>query len=359
MHGTFRARTGGETMTAVRYGAVIDVPRDRRWRSNAALLLAGCCLAALPAVPGTIAPNVSTARQPREKQPMARAANAPSPSLAPVRLATHAEVTPVVRSKAEAPNPVIAPPAPTVLADPVPAPEPAGAAPSPESGELALAMAVLQPVRVDPNLPLPEFADTARVVPAESIEPLAPTIAAVAAANLLPGPRPGPTVVVALPDAPLPQAMKEAGRRLVDIAQISDSEAHSLRVPQLHEQGLAADGEPTLAAKVAAMQVTPLPPPRLRNSERATLLAEAPTRMTIRIGDAALGKVDFHMTADRAIDVQLSGLLNLLASHYDSAEFTRLRNSAAADSYVSFDQLRALGLTVRYDSVYDELRING
>jgi hypothetical protein len=107
------------------------------------------------------------------------------------------------------------------------------------------------------------------------------------------------------------------------------------------------------------MQVTPLPPVRLRDSDRAALLAEAPTRMTVRIGGSALGKVDFRMSDARTIDVSLGNLLDLLGGHYDAAEFARLRTSAAADAYVSFDQLRALGLNVRYDPVYDELRISG
>jgi hypothetical protein len=71
-----------------------------------------------------------------------------------------------------------------------------------------------------------------------------------------------------------------------------------------------------------------------------------------------LGKVDFHMTDSHTIDVRLANLLDVLAGHYDAAEFARLRSSAAADAYVSFDQLRALGLNVRYDPVYDELRIS-
>jgi hypothetical protein len=181
--------------------------------------------------------------------------------------------------------------------------------------------------------------------------------------------------VANLPDAPTEFAIAEplpapvpaepandppaAALRPVDVMQIADSEVRSLRVAQLREPGLAAGGEPALSARIAAMQVTPLPPPRLRDSDRAVLLAEAPTRLTLRIGSSALGKVDFRMTDTRTIDVKLSGLLDLLAGQYDAAEFARLRGSAAADAYVGVDQLRALGLNVRYDPAYDELRING
>lgn len=107
------------------------------------------------------------------------------------------------------------------------------------------------------------------------------------------------------------------------------------------------------------MQVTLPPPPRLRDAERAALLVEAPTQMLVRIGDSALGEVAFRMTDASTIDVQLAGLLDLLADRFDSSEFERLRDSAAADTFVGFDQLRAIGLNLRYDPIYDELRITG
>jgi hypothetical protein len=206
------------------------------------------------------------------------------------------------------------------------------------------------PVRLDiPGPTLAVAAAPARATPARADIPPAGSASAKApaAAQL--------AVAVLPPPAP---ATPSVDLRPVDIAQISDREVRSLNVPQLREPGLAS-GAPGLAARIAAMQVTPLPPVRLRDSDRAALLAEAPTRMTVRIGGAALGQVDFRMSDARTIDVSLGNLLDLLAGHYDAAEFDRLRNSAAADAYVSFDQLRALGLNLRYDPVYDELRISG
>jgi hypothetical protein len=176
---------------------------------------------------------------------------------------------------------------------------------------------------------------------------------------------PGPTPRLGVAEPPVRVPVDAASAppavlpRPVDIEQVADSEVRSLRVPQLNAPGLAAGGEPALSARIAAMQVTPLPPPRLREADRAALLAEAPTRLTLRLGNSALGKVEFHMTGAHTIDVKLSGLLDLLAGHYDAGEFARLRTSSAADAYVSFDQLRALGLNVRDDPAYDELRISG
>lgn len=189
-----------------------------------------------------------------------------------------------------------------------------------------------------------------------ALPPLAPAAVKIPAVAAVPAPT-SPTVVAVSPVTE-PAAAAPAPRP-VDIAQISDSDVHSLNIPDLHEPGLAAGGGPELSAKIAAMQVTPLPPVRLRDSDRAVLLAEAPTQMTVRIGATALGQVDFHMTDARTIDVKLGNLLDLLSGQYDAAEFARLRASAAADAFVSFDQLRALGLNVRYDPVYDEVRING
>jgi hypothetical protein len=191
---------------------------------------------------------------------------------------------------------------------------------------------------------------------------------------------PAPGFVLAAQDSRLPQATFAApaalspqldgvvaGRqaaapefhRPVDIEQVAESEARSLRMAQLREPGLAAGGGSTLATRVDAMQITLPPPPRLRDAERAALLTESPTYLLVRIGDSALGNVALRTSDALGFDVQLSGLLDLLADRFDSREFERLRASAAADAFVSFDQLRAMGLNLRYDPVYDELRITG
>jgi hypothetical protein len=155
------------------------------------------------------------------------------------------------------------------------------------------------------------------------------------------------------------QAATPEFHRPVDIEQIADGEARSPRMAQLREPGLAGGGEPSLAARVDAMQITIPPPQRLRDAERAELLTEPPSRLLVRIGDSTLGDVAFRSSDAHGFDVQLSGLLDLLADRFDSSEFERMRASAAADTFVSFAQLRAMGLNLRYDPVYDELRITG
>lgn len=310
MHGTFRSRIERGAVTAMRFDAPAAIPRRGAWRSTGLALLAGCCLAALPSAPRSVVPTPVRSKPAPRVQLAAAAPLAPAPKLQhSVSKTVVARLVPVIRIVLPAPKPVTLDlPSPTALAAAVTAG--AGTRAVPDSA-------------------------IARDVPA------APVLASRS------------TPVFDTPVASPLQAL-----RPVDIAQISNSDGRSLRVPQLREPGLAAGGEPSLATKIAAMQVSLPPPVRLREADRAALLAEAPTRMTVRLGTTALGKVDFRMTDARAIDVQLGSLLDVLAGQFDSAEFARLRASAAADAYVSFDQLRALGLTVRYDPVYDELRVS-
>jgi hypothetical protein len=326
MHGTFRNHRDG---MRVRFDVPASAPpASRRWRAKAAALFAGCCVAALPIA------SLPTPEQEADRQPPVRLKRAAD--LVAMNVVRHSPVRPIV-------PPILRQPVALASANP------------PLSAPAVVASAPLPPPR---RLPIPV-----------AIEPaVMPDIPRVAIAPL-----PVPPLAVSLPDPATPLAVAEpppallpavenppaAAFRKVDVVQIAESEVHPPRVPQLHEPGIAAGGGETLATKIAAMQVAPPPPARLRDSDRARLLAEAPTNMILRIGNAAVGKVDFRMTDTHGIDVRLSGLLDLLAGHYDAAEFARLRGSAAADAYVSFDQLRALGLNVRYDPVYDELRING
>ena len=178
------------------------------------------------------------------------------------------------------------------------------------------------------------------------------------------GPKSPAPLVVAATDPPVPlvspppPASLPSPPRAVDVAQISEAAGRALHVPQLHEPGLAAGGGLLLAAKIDAMQVTLPAPPRLSDRERATLLAEAPAEMTVRVGDEAVGAVAFRMSDARTIDVQLSGLLDIVADRMAPEDYGRLRTSDAAGEFVPLDALRAIGISVRYDAVYDELDLS-
>ena len=146
--------------------------------------------------------------------------------------------------------------------------------------------------------------------------------------------------------------------RKVDIAQLSDPEVRIVNVPQLHERGLVAGAPPTLAARIDAMQVPPTAlAPRIE-AERTALLAQSPDTLTVRAGAIAVGEVAFRMSEAGSIDVQLSGLLDLVADRMSPEDYSPVRKSEAADRFVLLDDLRAIGLSERDDPVYDDLDLS-
>jgi len=225
------------------------------------------------------------------------------------------------------------------------------ASPEPSVPTLAVKPALVIASRSEtiraPSAPVPaRFVPQVRIALPESVSEEAPPAQ--------------PALAVAEPDKAQPPtavAEEQSSAWKTDIAQITEGLAETVFVPQLHEPGLVAGAGNTLVAKVDAMQVY-LPPARVTEETRQALLAEAPTEMTVRIGDEAIGKVAFRTSESGSIDVQLSGLLDLVADRLPADEFTRLRNSQAADSFVGAEQLQAVGLTLRYDPVYDELRLS-
>lgn len=230
--------------------------------------------------------------------------------------------------------------------------------PRASAGDLAIDSSQLAPVEAAMILPVPDEPTVSEI----DGNPLAAT----SAAGTVPAVQdslasPATTLELAVPPrsdgaAAAHLAAAPEFQRPVDIEQIAQSEIRSLAMAQLREPGLA-DGAPTLAARVDAMQITLPPPLRLGEVERAALLTESPSHLLVRVGDSALGSVALRTSGPNGFDVQLSGLLELLADRFDSSEFERLRDSAAADTFVSFAQLRAIGLNLRYDPVYDELLI--
>ena len=371
MHGTFRSQVEGGATIIVRFDPnLVSAAAPGKGRAKWAALLAGCCVAALPHALDTDASEPPVRILPPAALQMEPATSASIAERHPTKPASREPHKPAIprtqQTVPEALTPQVLVPAPAGIAL---AGQETGQTLSPPSVAIADATSG-QVSRAAASSAIPLLKESLPA-PAETVdqtETPAPKLAAVKLPDTvtpvlieIDRPDSAAPALAAAESAPTatPDTYQAEALRPVDIAQISDSDVRSLRVPQMHEPGLAADGEPTLAAKIGDMQVTPLPPVRLRDSDRALLLAEAPTQMTVRVGNSALGKVDFHMTDTRTIDVRLSGLLDLLADHYDAAEFARLRGSAAADSFVSFDQLRALGLNLRYDPVYDELRING
>jgi hypothetical protein len=135
--------------------------------------------------------------------------------------------------------------------------------------------------------------------------------------------------------------------RPVDVEQIAGSDTG---LPQIEQ--LDSPGDRQLAQKA---QIAQLSVPRAVERELALLQEEAPAEVAVRFDDRAIGMVAIRVSQINTVDVQLSGLLEVMADRFAPEEFARLRDSAAADTYVPLDELRAAGLGLRYDPVYDEL----
>lgn len=310
MHGTFRRQITIGAATTVRFDA--NLPANASCSGSltlrAILIAAGCGLAVLPGIGPT---------RNAEREQLAPVSSRPADMAHLAGAAIHSAIPSVEEAIAAEPELVVIATAPIATPSPLPVP----------------------PVEIEaPSPALPVLIDALEKEPVLLVELPAP-------AELVP--------------QALPPQVPVQPLRPVDVEQIAESEVRALQLPQSLEPGLAAGSSATLAARIDAMQVTIPPPPRLAEEERAALLAEAPTQMMVRIGDSGLGEVAFRTSEVNTVEVQLAGLLDLLVERFDSSEFERLRNSTAADNFVGFDQLRALGLNLRYDPVYDELRIAG
>lgn len=156
-----------------------------------------------------------------------------------------------------------------------------------------------------------------------------------------------------IPLAPEAAAPVVVALRPVDIAQIVESDAPSPQIAQVDAEAAPDDSAFAEKAQIAQLSV-----PLAVERELALLQEDAPSEVAVRLGDRTLGKVAVRVSQINTIDVQLSGLLDMMADRFAPEEFARLRGSVAADSYVPLDQLRAAGLGLRYDPVYDELVVS-
>ncbi len=143
------------------------------------------------------------------------------------------------------------------------------------------------------------------------------------------------------------------------IDQVATPAATGVRIAQLSQAvGNFAEGSgETVSAEIAAMQIPP--PTELTPDARAQYLALAPEQLTLRIGETAAGKVAVTMGDDATMAVQLAGLIDALSDRLGPTQFERLRESSAADTFVTLAQLRSEGIPLRYDAAYDELRLEG
>ncbi len=98
---------------------------------------------------------------------------------------------------------------------------------------------------------------------------------------------------------------------------------------------------------------------QVAQSEREAYIAQlhaedVATRLAVRHRDKVLGGIAFQVN-DGAIAVHVGQVLDLFRDRMDAAQFAKLRQSGAAETFVSLDTMNAMGVPLKYDAVYDEL----
>lgn len=80
------------------------------------------------------------------------------------------------------------------------------------------------------------------------------------------------------------------------------------------------------------------------------------SQLTTRVEGKVAGKVDFRQTTN-GLAVRLGSIVEVLQDRYDAAQIARIRASAAGDIYLSLAELKAQGIPISYDPVYDEFNV--
>lgn len=228
--------------------------------------------------------------------------------------------------------------------------------------EQGLALATPSP-KVSGEVPVTEWTEE-ELAPPESPEPASSSALAGSAAV---APAPGSKSVLELTESdtlPASAAPAEiAGKAPIET--IADLETESLAAAQpLAEPMPAASGARTLSpAEPAALgKAAPLPPPMTASAK--PVMTEAPVAAYVQlfptavVNGQALGAVTMRDLGAQGMAVHLGALVGLLKLRMPQAEFDRLSTAAAADQFVTLDQLRAAGISAQYDARAGRLLID-
>lgn len=79
--------------------------------------------------------------------------------------------------------------------------------------------------------------------------------------------------------------------------------------------------------------------------------------MPIEINGRASGSLPLQVSDSNMISVKLADLLEVFRTDPGAGGLAALANTAAAQEYVSFDQIRAAGIPIRYDAAHDRIII--
>ena len=78
-------------------------------------------------------------------------------------------------------------------------------------------------------------------------------------------------------------------------------------------------------------------------------------RTAVQLNDSPAGNVDVRIGGDTSLSIQVSALLSIVEGHMDPGVFAAISASAGATEYVSFGEIRAAGIGVRYDAAADRI----
>lgn len=72
-------------------------------------------------------------------------------------------------------------------------------------------------------------------------------------------------------------------------------------------------------------------------------------QVSVRLNDSPAGNIDVRIGSDASLSIRVGALLSVVEERLDPELFAVLNRSASADAYVSFRELRAAGIDVRYE----------
>lgn len=178
---------------------------------------------------------------------------------------------------------------------------------------------------------------------AQAVKPIAPPKAEFASAKA-PMPQAAPAVQPAANSAP-PSRIEPAPLRLVPIDFRLAPSAKRLPssaslAPAKHPERTSPIAKPPLSGAVA------------RKSTRVPdrLVGEYIFhQVSVQLNDHSVGAIDVRIGGDASLSIRVGSLLSIVQGELDPSLFAAMNGSAGADQYVSFNQLRAAGIDVRYE----------
>ncbi len=75
----------------------------------------------------------------------------------------------------------------------------------------------------------------------------------------------------------------------------------------------------------------------------------------VQFNDSPAGTVDVRIGGDASLSIRVSALLSIVEGQMDPGLYAAMSASASADEYVSFREIRAAGMDVRYDAAADRI----